>query len=234
MQSLKFSIILPVYNQSLHIQEIIKQYDSELQKFPAQYEIILVVNGGKDNSLEICQKLSQEYKFIRVVHLKQTGWGLAVKKGIAEASGDFICYTNSARTQAKDLLLFLLYAYTNQQTVIKANRKIRESWQRRIGSFLYNVECRTLLDLPYWDINGTPKIFPRECKELLSLSREDDLIDVEFNYICKKFDYPMIEIPVFSFKRHGGKSTTGYNSAFKMYWGVFLFWLKARRLESHG
>ena len=61
------------------------------------------------------------------------------------------------------------------KVVIKANRKIRESWRRRMGYLLYNLECRALFDLSVWDINGTPKVFPRSFTALLNLARDDDL-----------------------------------------------------------
>jgi hypothetical protein len=113
--------------------------------------------------------------------------------------------------------------------VIKANRKIRESFQRRAGSLLYNLECRALFDLSQWDINGTPKVFPRAFDKLMALSREDDLIDAEFNAICRREGYAMLEVPIFSSRRHGGKSTTNYGSAVKMYTGAYALWRSMRQ-----
>ena len=219
-----FSVILPVHNQSSFIRSIVEGHAQSLSQLPIRYELLLVVNGSQDDSLIVCQKLSQDYPNIRVLESKMAGWGRAVKQGLQEVKGDIICYTNSSRTTTKDLTLFLLYAMANPGTVIKANRKIRESWIRRMGSLLYNIECRSLFDLSCWDINGTPKVFPRKFTKLLQLSREDDLIDLEFNCICRQEDYPIIEIPIFSTKRLGGRSTTGYHSAMKMYCGAFQLW----------
>jgi hypothetical protein len=105
--------------------------------------------------------------------------------------------------------------------VVKANRRIRENWRRRLGSLLYNLECRALFDLPYWDINGTPKAFHRNLTRLMNLTRDDDLIDLEFNVICRQEGYPVIETPIFSTTRHSGGSTTGLKSAFRLYRGAF-------------
>jgi hypothetical protein len=115
----------------------------------------------------------------------------------------------------------LLYAVAHPDVVIKANRKIRENWKRRLGSLLYNLECRVLFDLACWDINGTPKVFPRVFDKLLALSRDDDLIDAEFNAICRRENYRMLEVPIFSHRRHGGTSTTNYRSALRMYRGAY-------------
>jgi glycosyltransferase involved in cell wall biosynthesis len=215
------SIILPVYNQSRHIGALIQSYQRSLGKITSPYELILVVNGCRDESLEICTALAQTSpETVRVIHSEQGGWGLAVKLGLAEAQGDLICYTNSARTSSEDLILHVLYALAHPNVVIKANRKIREHWLRRLGSLLYNLECRMLFDLATWDINGTPKVFPRKFEQLLNLTRQDDLIDAEFNIICRYQNYPVLEVPIFSTRRHSGKSSTNFKSALRMYWGA--------------
>ena len=166
---------------------------------------------------------------MRVVQSARGSWGLAVKTGLREASGDILCYTNSARTSSQGLILLLLYAVANPDTVIKANRKIRENWQRRLGSLLYNLECRMLFDLSYWDINGTPKVFSRSFDKLLNLNQEDDLIDAEFNIVCRRENYPTLEVPIFSVRRHGGNSTTSYQSALRMYLGAYSLWRRTHQ-----
>ncbi|MCC6801970.1 MAG: glycosyltransferase [Anaerolineae bacterium] len=226
------SIVLPVYNQADHIGGVIDAYEPALARMSLPYEILLVVNGSRDNSLEVCRRIAETDPSLRVLHTDQGGWGRAVKQGVAEARGEIICYTNSARTTAQQLVLLLLYAVANPGNVIKANRKVRENWQRRIGSLLYNIECRTLFDLAYWDINGTPKVFPRSFSKLIALTSDDDLIDLEFNVICRRENYPMLEVPIYSTRRHGGKSTTRYKSAFGMYVGAYRLWQRFRQ-EDH-
>lgn len=222
------SIILPVCNQADHIEAIINEYVNALQKVQSQKEIILVTNGCRDNSADVCKQLAQKYPFVRLVESSEGGWGLAVRLGLKEAKGDLICYTNSARTSPEHLILHILYAIAFPSVVVKANRKIRDNWRRRLGSLIYNLECRAFFDLPTWDINGTPKVFPRSFEKLLLLSCDDDLIDAEFNWICRREGYPVIEVPVLTTKRHGGKSTTNYGSAVKMYWGAYQLWREGK------
>lgn len=226
------SIILPVYNQADHIGAIVTEYEEALARLPYAHELLLVVNGSRDHSLEVCRELARTHAPVKVIHSEKGGWGLAVRRGLEEVSGEIVCYTNSARTSVQDLTLFVLYAIANPRTVIKANRKIRESWRRRLGSLLYNIECRMLFDFPYWDVNGTPKIFPREFTPLMTLTRDDDLIDAEFNAVCRRENYPMLEVPILSTIRHGGKSTTNYRSALRMYVGAYQLWRSMNRQES--
>jgi undecaprenyl-phosphate 4-deoxy-4-formamido-L-arabinose transferase len=222
------SVILPVYRQANHIAEMVRAYVEILQKLPVAYEILLIVNGP-DDSLAVCRPLELDHPTVRVLENEVWGWGPAVKRGLAEARGDLLCYANSARTNAGDLLLAILYAIAYPGVVIKASRRLRDSWIRRFGSVLYNLECRALFDLATFDLNGTPKVFPRALEKLLVLSRDDDVIDVEFNVICRREGYRMIEVPIIATTRHGGKSTTSLWSALRMYVGAFTLWLDLRR-----
>lgn len=184
------SVILPVYNQGDHIEKLVIGYVDAIKAIQIPIEIILVVNNSHDDSLAICQNLASRYSMIRVIHSDAGGWGLSVRLGLQEACGDLLCYTNSARTSPEDLLLFILYGISNPNAVIKANRKIRDNWRRRLGSLIYNLELRFLFDLAYWDVNGTPKVFPRSFKKLMELDENGDLIDAEFNVLCRQSDYP--------------------------------------------
>src|SRR5262249_33683676 len=136
-------------------------------------------------SLEVCQQLAKEYPAVRVIHSVKGGWGLAVRLGLEQARGDLLCYTNTARTSPRELTLMILYGVVYPDVVLKANRKIRDSWVRRVGSLLYNLEVRAFFDLNTWDVNGTPKVFPRHFNKLLTLTRRDDLIDTEFVATCR-------------------------------------------------
>ena len=114
---------------------------------------------------------------------------------------------------------------------MKAQRTIRDNRRRRLGSLAYNLECRVRFDLATWDINGTPKIFPRSFRRLLELTRDDDLLDAEFVAICRQEGYPIVEIPALVTVRHGGKSTTNLRSASRMYTGALKLSRELRRDE---
>lgn len=210
------SIIVPVYRQADHIERVLTDYVTALARAPVACELIVVVNGPDDGSVAICERVAAASPAVRVIAESHAGWGHAVMAGLGAASGDLLCYTNSARTSADDLLAFIGYGVANPRAVIKAERKIRDGWRRRVGSLMFNLECRALFDLFLWDINGTPKVFPRSFERLLTLERRDDLIDLEFAVICQDAGYPVLEVPVFSNSRRGGSSTTNYLSAIRM------------------
>ena len=177
-------------NQAQHLASVVGKHIQTLAEIKRAFEIILLPNGCTDNSDAIWLEIQDRNTNVSVVSIPTGGWGLAVREGLKEAKGDIICYTNLARTIPQDLCLMVLYGLTNRKSVIKANRKIRENWMRRLGSLVYNIQCRHIYDLSYWDINGTSKVFLRCYERLLQLTRNDDLIDLEFHIICRQKQYP--------------------------------------------
>lgn len=210
-----------MHNQADHLDELIGGYLHTLDSLPGEHQLVLVPNNCSDASVEICEARASSDEGIKVVTLDQGGWGRAVKAGLEAADGETLCYTNSARTSAETLAMMLAYALPYDQVVLKANRRSRDNVARRLGSVIYNLQCRALLNLATWDINGTPKIFPRGFERLLHLESDDDLIDAEFLAVCAREGYPIVEVPLLLTKRHGGKSTTNLRSAVNMYAGAW-------------
>lgn len=215
-----YSIILPIYNQAEHLPQIVHEYSEMLNKEAFSYEVLLIVNGSLDSSYQAALQLTEGLQAFKVFILEKGGWGRAVKFGIEKAEGTFICYTNSARTHPEDLVLLLKYAGINAGTVIKANRIVRDSFFRKLGSVLYNFENRFFFRFPIWDVNGTPKVLPASVLKTMNLISEGDLIDAEIMARCAKQDIAVIEIPIKMTSRISGKSTTSIRSAFKMYFGL--------------
>lgn len=214
------SVVLPVHNQADHVGALLDGHREALARGGGDWEIVVVANACSDQTAAVCRAIAAEDERVKVIELAEGGWGRAVKAGLRVATGELLCYTNSARTQPEMLTLLLLYARAYPGVVVKANRRIRDSLRRRLGSLLYNLESRALFDLATWDINGTPKVFPRSCEHLLTLRSDDDLIDLEFLAICRRHGYPVIEVPLLQTVRHGGRSTTNYASAVRMYVGA--------------
>jgi glycosyltransferase involved in cell wall biosynthesis len=89
---MKFSVILPVYNVEKYLRECV---DSILCQTFTDYEIILVDDGSKDNSPEICDELEREYERIKTVHKPNGGLSSARNAGMDIAKGEYIVFIDS-------------------------------------------------------------------------------------------------------------------------------------------
>lgn len=216
------SLILPIHNQADHIGRVISGFLADFEKLERPCELVLVPNGCRDASAEICSEwAARRPEVIQMVVLERGSWGVAINAGLEIARGEVVGYTNSARTRPETATLMLAYAIAYPETALKASRRIRESAWRRLGSVIYNFECRRLFDLATWDIDGTPKFFPRKFHHLMQLSSKGELYDLEWMRACRYAGYQVVEIPIFPTERYGGKSTTSYRSAIRMLLGAY-------------
>ncbi|MBQ8817859.1 MAG: glycosyltransferase [Clostridia bacterium] len=85
---MKFSVVVPIYNVSVYLTECI---ESVLNQSFTDYELILVNDGSKDDSLSICRKYESAYPN-RIIVVDKPNGGLvsARKAGAAVARGEFI------------------------------------------------------------------------------------------------------------------------------------------------
>jgi len=223
MMMLELSVILPVHNQADHIVGVIEEYLKVFRK--KNWEIILVPNASRDNSTYICQKLAKKHKNIRAVENPLGGWGLSVRKGLENARGRFLCYANSARTDPSQIAELFQKFMEKPDSLAKISRHHRGYFLREMGSLFYNLECRILFGITCQDVNGTPKIFNKKFFERVSLASNGDLLDAEILAWCSRFRITVLELRQGGWSRHGGKSTTNFKSAVRMYWGAFQLWL---------
>lgn len=82
----KFSIVVPIYNVGLYLEDCIQ---SILRQTFADYELILVDDGSTDGCAEICDRYKQKDERIKVIHKKNGGLVSARKAGVEIASGDY-------------------------------------------------------------------------------------------------------------------------------------------------
>jgi hypothetical protein len=219
--SIDISIILPVYKQVEHAEFLVNEYVTSLKNITDSWEILFIVNGQDDGAYKKLSELTQNTYNIHVHKLDYGGWGKAVKFGIAQAKGNLVCFTNSSRTKVDDLIMILEYAKVNANNVIKANRLTRDTYFRKVGSLLYNLENRILLKTITMDVNATPKVFPAKIIKNMNIISDNDIIDAEILARCFKNNIRVIEIPIIVNDRISGKSTTNIISAMKMFWGLY-------------
>lgn len=222
----ELSVILPVYNQADHIAGVIEGYLNAFRGKP--WEIILVPNACSDNSPQICRELSKKHKNVRFVENPLGGWGLSVRKGLEAARGRFFCYANSARTDPATIPALFNQLLEKPGSLAKVSRHSRGHFLRELGSLLYNFECRVLFRVNCHDVNGTPKIFDSDLLRRVSLTSDGDLLDAEILAWCSRMKVPVVEMRHGVWNRHGGKSTTNFKSAARMYWGAFQLWLRMK------
>lgn len=89
----KVSIIVPVYNVEKYLDRCLK---SLVNQTIEQYEIIIVVDGSTDNSIEIVKKYKDKYpQIIKYFETENRGLSAARNYGIEKATGEYIGFVDS-------------------------------------------------------------------------------------------------------------------------------------------
>lgn len=97
----RLSIIIPIYNKGKYLPECI---ESVLAQTYTDFELILVNDGSKDSSGDVCDKYATEDKRVKVRHKVNGGVSSARNAGIDMSSGEYLGFVD-----ADDILVETMY-----------------------------------------------------------------------------------------------------------------------------
>ncbi len=109
------SVIVPVYNAELYLLDCIQSIIS--QSF-TDWELILVDDGSKDNSLNICKESANKDNRIRVLHQENRGVTAARKLGMEHSQGEILCFVDSDDTMDKNALEIMAAKMTDEVDIV--------------------------------------------------------------------------------------------------------------------
>ena len=111
----KFSIIVPVYNVEKYIKKCL---DSIFDQTFKDFEVIVVNDGTKDNSMDIVEKYD-----VLTINQKNQGLSAARNSGVKRANGDYLIFVDSDDYIEKDLLKRINEVLDNNPDVIRYQAK---------------------------------------------------------------------------------------------------------------
>lgn len=95
------SVIVPVYNAEKYLIDTIQ---SILKQTYKNFELILIDDGSKDNSSEMCDLIAEKDDRVVVIHKENHGVSAARNTGIDRARGEYICFIDSDDYVEEDML----------------------------------------------------------------------------------------------------------------------------------
>ena len=124
------SVIIPVYNAEKYVSKCIASVQA--QTF-SDWQMILVDDGSKDRSLEICQKYAGADNRIHVIHQENAGPGIARNVGLEYANGKYVVFIDSDDYIEKDYFKLLSQhdedvVYIDVRNVDEDGRVLKEEY----------------------------------------------------------------------------------------------------------
>ena len=115
----KFSIIIPVYNVEKYIKKCL---DSVFNQSFKDYEVIVVNDGTKDNSMDIVKKYD-----VKTINQDNQGLSVARNTGVSKAKGEYLLFLDSDDYIEKDLLKEINKSLKNNPDLVRF--QIREVYE---------------------------------------------------------------------------------------------------------
>lgn len=89
---MRFSVIIPLYNKAPYVAKAIQ---SVLSQTYADFELIIVDDGSKDDSFKIATQAIEGYDHCRLLHQENAGVSMARNNGVATSRGDYLCFLDA-------------------------------------------------------------------------------------------------------------------------------------------
>lgn len=161
------SIVVPSYKQEQTIVENVHRLHAALAKVKYDYEIIVVLDGGVDNSL----KKLKNAKMPRTVILsyeKNRGKSYAIRLGMSHARGEHVMFIDAgSEIDPTGMQMLLLHMQWYEADIIVGSKRhmasiVNYNWERKILSIGYYFLVKLLFGIRVKDTQAGIKVFRKE------------------------------------------------------------------------
>lgn len=172
------SVIVPVYNVEEYLEECLNSIQHQTY---TDIEVILVNDGSRDGSKEICERYCQQDSRFHLINQENKGLSGARNRGMTESKGELITFVDSDDVLKEDMLEQLLKHMTSEEM-----EDIVECWY---------TNDKKEIEIPSPD--NVKIIFQGNAKEALVSLCEDNI--VRLNAVAKLFrrevilNFPFLE-----------------------------------------
>ena len=222
------SFVMPCYNEEEAVGYTIPRLVAAFEKSGYRIELIAVDNGSADGTGEIIANLAAKNRAV-VYHRvdRNEGYGNGVLSGIPLCSSPWIGFIPAdGQVDAEDVVrLFEALLATNGRVLGKVRRRFRMDGARRtLVSVLYNLFVLMLWPgLGSLDVNGTPKILPRDVVDAMRLESKGWLLDPEIMIKAHYMGVRVLELNAFARMRGTGVSHVRIETCWEFLRNLLVF-----------
>jgi len=207
MASPHLSIVVPAYNESLRIGKTLEEVRKYAASQPFTTELLLVDDGSSDATLDHFRELQSLWPLTRILpNGVNRGKGYSVRRGVLEAQGDFILFTDadlSAPIEETDKLLRALEssgadAAVGSRALDRTLIGVHQPWTREFAGRCFNQLVRLFTGLKIHDTQCGFKLFRRATtRRAFELQRVERFgFDPEVLFLIQRLGGRIVEVPV--------------------------------------
>ena len=199
---MKISIVIPAYNEEKRIGKSLETIISYMNDNHSDYEILVVDDGSSDKTNELVSRFDKVAFFQQE---KNMGKGAAVRRGMLEAKGDILVFSDADLSTPIYELDKVLNGIEEGYDIVIGSRALQnelvkkhQPWYRETMGKTFNKIVQFLVFSGIKDTQCGFKGFKKHvAKNIFAKAKIDGFaFDVEVLYLASKLGYKVKEVPV--------------------------------------
>ncbi|MBW7652184.1 glycosyltransferase family 2 protein [Anoxybacillus sp. ST4] len=171
----KYSVVIPVYNEALVIRETYKRLKRVMEQTDGAYELLFVNDGSKDETLDLLKELAVRDDTVKYLNFSRNfGHQIAITAGMDYASGEAIVIIDADLQDPPELILDMIEKWKEGYDVVYAKRTKRkgETFFKKITAYAFYrlLRAATEIDIPL--DTGDFRLIDRKVRDQLVGMRE--------------------------------------------------------------
>jgi glycosyltransferase involved in cell wall biosynthesis len=202
------SVFFPAYNDSGTIASMVISAVLTASRLTPDFEVLVINDGSRDATPQIADELARVYPQVRIVHHQgNRGYGGALRSGFANATKDYIFYTDGD-AQYDPSEMADLWAARGPGVDMVNGYKISRSdpLHRIIIGRVYHHTVKLLFGLKVRDVDCDFRLMRRAIFDKVELTKNSGVICLEMMKKIQDAGFHIAEVPVHHFHRAYGKS----------------------------
>jgi glycosyltransferase involved in cell wall biosynthesis len=230
---MKLSVVMPVYNETATLKMLVEK----VLAVPLEIELICVDDGSQDGSVEILNELHERHPLIKILlQPKNMGKGAALRRGIQEATGDYVVIQDADLEYDPGEYPMLLDPLTQGKAdVVYGSRflggnphRVLYFWHS-VGNWLLTLVSNCLTNLNLTDMETCYKMFRREVIQSIPIDEDRFGFEPEITVKIAKRRLRIYEVGISYWGRtyEEGKKI-GWKDGMRALWCLLKYSIKER------
>ncbi len=225
----RISIIIPAKDEQKRLPRFLRTVIDYCRQSPHSYEIIVVDDGSKDQTVNATLSFQKEIPSLKVISLERNhGKGYAVKQGFLAAQGEIVLFLDAdGSTQPQEIERHLNWFEGGYDIVIGS--RVLTDGQSHVKSLVYrkwvgivfNFLVSRMLIKDIQDTQCGFKMFRASVIPALfgGLYLEGYGFDLEVLYLAQKMNIPIKEVAI-NWAHMDGSKVDLFKDSLRMFWNI--------------